>query len=130
MRLMPRAAGRRRARLWGPVRALLLRARGRHRGVAGAAPAGRAGGGLGPCPVPPELSAGHAPDWDSAVLDVAALVAAVRCDDAEGVAVILRHGCAAEMLSVAAKLLAEVADELGATVPAFREWAQVASERP
>jgi hypothetical protein len=67
--------------------------------------------------------------WDDGLADAWACVQAVRQDDTEGLAVVLRHGNPVELSVTLAKLVAEVLDEQQVTPEWFREWAESAVNR-
>lgn len=70
-----------------------------------------------------------AAEHDDDILDLLACVQACREDRAADFGVILRHGDRLGMLITAVKLLAEAADESGASPAHLRHWGQHAARR-
>ena len=68
-------------------------------------------------------------EHDDALADALALVQAVREDRTGDIAVLLRHCTVYEVAVTLAKLLAEAADESGATPGHLRTWGQQAVRR-
>jgi hypothetical protein len=75
------------------------------------------------------MSEHDGPRWDDDVADAVALVAAVRADDVEAVAMLLPNVSLAGVAVTLARLLAVAADEGSATPGHFRAWAAQAATR-
>jgi len=66
--------------------------------------------------------------WTS-LTDLVALIQAFRNGDIEGQMVLMRHCDQPMVLAVAMSLLAQIADEHGATYPELLAWATIAVDR-